>query len=175
MQIALTVLGVLFVGVSACLGWALRERWVARHAVRALAREVAERDWHRWWLRNAAECTPLDPARQHMLRLALAAQLAPSLALFEADLHSLRNDPTRDPLERDVAKAFSSELEVSRRVREAPWLAWERDTGKPRWNPEAQRVAYACALVGWLAFFTRKLDAESESNSPEIVEADQKH
>lgn len=162
MQIAIVVMGVLFVGACAGFGWALRERWVARRAVRQLAFELVPHRWFAWWMRNAAECTPLDPERPHMLRLALAAQLAPSLEVFERDLHSMQHDRARDPLERNVAKGFLTELEIARRTREPPWVVWMRDTGKPEHNPEAQRIAYACALKGWMELFTRKLDAPAD-------------
>lgn len=171
MLIGLCVLGVLFVAACGALGWALRERWVAHRAVHRLAFEVAEHRWYRWWVRNAAECTPLDPARPHMLRLALAAQLAPSPEAFERDLHSLQRNPAQPALERDVAKGFLTEIEVARRVREMPWDAWMRDTGKPAWNPEAQRIAYTCALQSWLAFFTRRLDeqAPEQDETPDVT------
>lgn len=157
MQIAIVVLGVLFVGSSAGFGWALRKRWVALRAVHQLAFELQPQRWIRWWARNAAECTPLDPARPHQLRLALAAQLAPSLEAFERDLHSIQLDLARTELERDVAKGFLSELEIARRVRVPPWVQWKLDTGKPEHNPEAQRIAYLCALKDWTALLTRKL------------------
>lgn len=167
MQIAIVVLGVLFVGACAGFGWAMRERWVAQRRIGVLARELAPHRWFRWWLRNAAECTPLDPARPELLRLAIAAQLAPSLAVFERDLHSVQHDLSRTPLERDVAKGFLSELEIAGRTQQCPWDVWKRDTGKPEHNPEAQRIAYACTLKSWAAFFTRKLDALSLSVEPE--------
>lgn len=172
MAIGMVVLGCMFVAASGLAGWLLRERWVARRAVHQLALELGELRWWRWWMRNAAECTPLDPARPHMLRLALAAQLAPSLADFERDLHSLQHNPNLPALERDVAKGFLSEREVARRVGETPWDAWKRDTGKPAWNPEAQRIAYACALQSWMALFTRRLDEqapEQPESPPEIT------
>lgn len=180
--LAATVLGVMFVGACAWAGWLARERArllvIRDYASRlesdlmmqrtALAGEERQRAflesqldahrWHRWWVRNAAETTALDEGRPHLLRLAVAAQLAPSLERFRADLHSLAADASRPQPERLAARSFLSELDVADRTGELPWDVWVRDTGKPEHNPDAQREAYACALQSWLALFTRRLD-----------------
>lgn len=170
LELALTVFGVLFVGVCAWLGWTLRQLAIARRAVHRLAFELVEPRWFRWWLRNAAECTALDPGRAHLLRLAVAAQLAPSISVFEADLHSIAADPERALPERQAAKSFLTEREVAARTREAPWDAWTRETGKPMFAPDAQREAYACALQSWIALFTRRLDEQVPGQADEVPE-----
>lgn len=165
--LAATVLGVMFVGACAWAGWLARERarlLVIRDYASRLESELVQRKaekmagWHRWWVRNAAETTALDEGRPHLLRLAVAAQLAPSLERFRADLHSIAADASRPRPERLAARSFLSELDVAERTGELPWDVWVRDTGKPEHNPDAQREAYACALQSWLALFTRRLD-----------------
>lgn len=175
LRIVLACFGVLFVGACGWLGWALRELARARRELNAgrllleqATGELVRCTWFLWWLRNAVECTPLDPGRTHLMRLALAAQLAPSMEAFERDLHSIVHDPQRPITERNAAKGFLSEREVARRTGEMPWQAWERETGKPLWSPEAQREAYACALQSWIALFTRRID-EQVPGQPEQV------
>jgi hypothetical protein len=98
--------------------------------------------WVEWWTRNAAETTPLEPARPYMVALAYAASIAPNLQQFSDDCEALANDHTHAPLLRNTARQYAVEWHAP----VLPWVDWARATGKPMHNEHAQRTAYAQAL-----------------------------
>lgn len=149
------------IGVIACLTiwWAkVREVRALERALRARDAELLQGQWWAWWLKNAAETTPLDSGREHLLRFAIAAQLAPSQDTWRRDLHSIASDATRTDAERLAAKSFLDELTMTR----LPWVAWREDTGKPPHSEHALEEAYRRLLASWSAFLFHRPRSENE-------------
>lgn len=169
------IVGVCFVGLATWAAWLWRELRELRLDLDAertgfelVSRAYLDRRWIEWWARNAAETTALDGGRIHLLRFALAAQLAPDLAQFERDLHSIVTDRERPDVERHAAKSILSERQVAARTKELPWEAWMRETRKPEHNPEVLREVYACALHSWMAVFTRSRDESLPADRDDV-------
>lgn len=147
--------------------------------VQALERESAEQleqlevlrpmvdtaQWFAWWTQNAAECTRLDPARPDLIRFALAAQLAPNLAVFRGDLHSIAVSPHTAKATALAAQAFVDELNSGTK----PWEHFP-----PRNSLHALHVAYSALLNGWKPFLEGETAPKGESNSPKLVSAREK-
>jgi hypothetical protein len=105
--------------------------------------ELLEHHWHRWWMRNAVECTPLDPVRPNLIRFAIASQLVP-VARFASDMRSLADDPEQSDLTRSAARCFSTEFFA----RDRPWVMWA-ENGKEPHNTVVLLRSYQAALKGW--------------------------
>lgn len=121
--------------------------------LRARARELEQARlhmlryaWLEWWTRNAAETTPLEPARPYMLALSQAAALAPDLPTFVDDCTKLASNVELPPTLRSAARAHVDEWDAVVGGKPLPWVAWARETGKPIHNAHAQRTAYLHAL-----------------------------
>lgn len=150
--------------IVACVGWLQarrhnrwmqetlqRERDKLLRRVLELEPRAHELDWLLWWVRNAVECSEADQTRASLVRFALAAALEPGLDFGEhaARLHRLAEDPATPAQEQDAARCFAVEWAHYQETKEPPWEHWQRTSGKPRWNPHAQRRWYAAALRSW--------------------------
>lgn len=113
--------------------------------------------WHVWWMRNACEGTPNDPWRPHLVRLALASLLAPSLEQFARDLHSIDRDDERPLEERNAARGILAELQAPK----VPWDPSLRamlradgtidyDATAPEQAPARIAEVYQHALTSWV-------------------------
>lgn len=111
-----------------------------RRRLKASQAALLQAAWFEWWTRNAAE-TPRDkPERPYLVRLAYAAQLAPSLERFRDDCEVLANDQTKPLTLRLAAKSFAEEL----RAKHKPWLCLP--AGAP-WHSQARiEAAYHEAM-----------------------------
>ena len=160
----------------------LHRRWRATAHMLELARarlcELEPVQWSHWWLRNASEMTPLDPRRPHFLRLAVAATLAPSLAQFRADLHSIAKNEAIDGDVRSAARGFLDDFTQAAQGGKPPWELYVEQTGRPLHSSSAIAQAYACTLQSWLACLTRSLSEtvpDRQCNSPEPESGELKH
>jgi hypothetical protein len=134
-DLATTLVVVLLGGIAA--GQWLRLRRVNDTCGRLRA-ELVRAQWLDWWVRNAAEMTPLDPARPYFVRLAYAAQLAPDLQAFRRDCDMLTMSPEAPESLREAARAYVAELSSPR----VPWEVWVEETGKPPHASFAIESAY---------------------------------
>ena len=148
------------VTMALALRWGRAQRRTHAQLVKAHARlrELEPVQWSHWWLRNASEMTPLDTRRPHFLRLAVAAVLAPSLAQFRRDLHSIAHDAAVDHDVRSSARGFLDDFTQAEQGGKPPWELYTEQTGRPMHAPAAIAQAYACTLQSWLACLTRSLE-----------------
>lgn len=130
----------LLIGVTLRLGFLLRRTHDIVRRQRALLRRA---EWLDWWVRNAAEMTPLDATRPYFQALAYAAQLAPTLEQFAADCEQLADYTGAPAGLRSAARAYADELKAPR----LPWEVWIEDTGKPPHAPTAIARAYREAIA----------------------------
>lgn len=139
LAMATTLASTIAVIVALHLG-RLALRW--RAAFHAVSASALRQQWIAWWQLNALESTPADPSRELYLRLALVAQLAPTLEAFRAELVRLELDMSAPHALRVAAGAYLGELDAPR----PPWTIWDETTGRPRHNPEALKRAMSALL-----------------------------
>lgn len=137
----------LFAAVA--LGLCVVVHWLTKAVERARAELAQAREhmlryaWLEWWTRNAAETTPLEPARPYMVALSYAAQLAPTLQAFVDACEDLADDISNPEQLRTAARGYVVEWCAP----SLPWVTWARDTGKPMHNEHAQALAFKAALA----------------------------
>lgn len=138
MHVSLAMSLIAFLAALVALVGTLTLAWKLRQA-RARMRRY---EWNEWFVRNAAECTRIDPSRPYLVALAYAASLAPDLRTLAEDCTDIAEREELPEGLRNAAKSIVQELHAPER----PWVAWTRDKGTP-FHPGAQVFAYREALV----------------------------
>lgn len=139
-----------------------RKLTATRAALDASQAALLQAAWFEWWTRNAAE-TPRDKTeRPYLVRLAYAAQLAPSLDVFCKDCEALAADTSKPLALRLTAKSFAEELRAPKR----PWLCMP--PGAPWHHKGALEIAYreamACIPLGLAEVPTVQVQHEPTQN-----------
>lgn len=113
---------------------------------------MVAQSWARWWLLNALESHPdTNTEREAQIRLALAAFCAAEPADLVGVLRRVVASPATPRNDRAAAQLVVAEWDAAERSGEAPWVTWQRATGKGWADMGRLREVFGACLSGWRA------------------------